>query len=1066
MRKTIIAVFLLATALLLPLLAIQSERSLLAIAHWSVKHFTDYRLELREPVVRLLKGEISAAQLHLYPKDDSGPPFVSVLGLLADVEARDIYAAGLNNTVLRAEQVIIFVSDTDTTSDPAPADWLSYTKWLPRRVKIDQVHLITASESTFIFPLQDLVATRNGDDQYEASAAAYYDGEPLALSLLLWGLKDQGKYKSLSGKATFTAPESNSSIVLDGELRGTQQAFTYNASLIGNYTDIGLFMRGFKGFDALQGSLGMTAKMQGSAEGFDLSEAHFSLDNMPAYSLEASGALRYTIGGDSAIELLASGDIESIGDVINWFDFDLSPLGRAKGSAAISGSLAEPILDELVLHTSKENGLQVSINGRFDPQETQQGTNQLSVKLAAPNLKAIQHWTGALPYELGPWSASAELRGTREQIAVNDLVVEIGSVQTALMRIDGSVGNIANLQKGGLSGLENAQLKLSGSVADSAKLGELLQAELPGGFQINGDVQLSGAGDQLQITAGEIALSSADINALITPTTGSVQLAADAIVQELRASVALSISDASALSQYANLTIPKLGPVTASAVVAQNGDNFALHDIGLRIEGESLQLESTGNIADVAALSGVTFDTHFSQIPIRPWVNRAVNDFAYEPALGLISGSFQLKRSTNKWDIHRLAVTTHPNNNSLALFASGSILDVAGELAADLTASFAIHDSDLLQSLFGWPVAPLKGTVTLTSSSATIDVNGQARAGETIVNVISAITHEQQKITDLKLNIHSPHVYLDDLGLQAQTNSETDSAYKPADQLSEIEKTKALEYAMQHSPKFATDVTVAFDGISGDATSIERFSAHLTGLDNRYTLRDFSFDYAQAKAEILGMIDINTTPPFISLAGEARALPLNHLSRDLGFDTGIAGALTMRGGITASGTRGDVLLKNLNGGIALALENAVIKGAAYDMLATDFLAWIYSGAALEESTYIDCTMANFQLGSGIANTDSLFIESARMTATGEAKLDLPAQKLDIKVTPRSKSRTLQVPSAIRLKGSFSDPRATVSPITTAVDTSAQLLTLIPTILMKVFGIEKDTKQHRPCIAAG
>ena len=127
---------------------------------------------------------------------------------------------------------------------------------------------------------------------------------------------------------------------------------------------------------------------------------------------------------------------------------------------------------------------------------------------------------------------------------------------------------------------------------------------------------------------------------------------------------------------------------------------------------------------------------------------------------------------------------------------------------------------------------------------------------------------------------------------------------------------------------------------------------------------------------------------------------------------------------------------------------------------------MYSGAALEKSTRLDCTMARFDFDRGKARTDNIYIETRKMIATGEAKLDLVKSEIDLSLTPRSKSRQIHIPSTVRVKGPMANPRTTVSPVSAAADASAEALLLVPNLALKLFGIKRDSsKRTRPCEAA-
>ena len=88
-----------------------------------------------------------------------------------------------------------------------------------------------------------------------------------------------------------------------------------------------------------------------------------------------------------------------------------------------------------------------------------------------------------------------------------------------------------------------------------------------------------------------------------------------------------------------------------------------------------------------------------------------------------------------------------------------------------------------------------------------------------------------------------------------------------------------------------------------------------------------------------------------------------------------------------------------------------------------------------------------------------------MVATGRARFDLVKQEMDLRITPLSKSRTLQVPSEVRLKGPMSNPQAKVSAINAVADATSAALMLIPELTMKLFGFNRPSEQaYRPCQA--
>ena len=85
-----------------------------------------------------------------------------------------------------------------------------------------------------------------------------------------------------------------------------------------------------------------------------------------------------------------------------------------------------------------------------------------------------------------------------------------------------------------------------------------------------------------------------------------------------------------------------------------------------------------------------------------------------------------------------------------------------------------------------------------------------------------------------------------------------------------------------------------------------------------------------------------------------------------------------------------------------------------------------------------------------------------MLATGKGRIDLTQSTLDLRLEPRSKTRTFQFPSAVRIRGDLSDPGVSVSPLQTTADLSAQALLLIPSLALKLFGLKGLDEQLLPC----
>jgi len=608
-----------------------------------------------------------------------------------------------------------------------------------------------------------------------------------------------------------------------------------------------------------------------------------------------------------------------------------------------------------------------------------------------------------------------------------------------------------------ISGID---VRFSAQAEDSDDLGALLELSLPPYHSVEAYLEVRGAGNDLTGSNGFIKASSSDLELEVSNIELQTIKNETFEVRGFRSDVAGSLSDTSALSQYTERPAISLGPVTASAIVAQTSAGFRAEDIVIQITGESMSLRSEGSVGDIQALSGLSLQQRFSGLNTRAVFATLLDEFSYRRELGSLVGSFGISGSSDQLRVSDLTIT-NMGSDRLSLGIKGDIHDLE-TLDSDLWFQAKAVDTDLLKSLSGLRLSATDIAGTLHTENNAIQLDASMKVGQTTLSTDTSFTLGEGKLQSLDTEISAPRLNLADLGLQAEGAG--DSEYRPAEQIEEAAE-NSLDRILSRAPRFPARIRIDLDEISGENTAIDSLQLELTGENGAYTVRQLDASYATGQAQVRGIVDLNQQPIAISLAGEAISIPMNRLSRDVGMDSDIEGTLSFRGGLTGRGTERNELLNSLDGSMAFALQDATIEGAAYDVLASGILEWMYTGAVLEKSTYLDCTMARFDFDSGKAVTDDIFVETRKMIATGEATLDLIESQIDLSLTPRSKSRAVQIPSTVRVRGPLDNPRTIVSPISAAADASAEALVLIPNLAMKLFGIKRNAKKNqRPCEA--
>jgi uncharacterized protein involved in outer membrane biogenesis len=720
-------------------------------------------------------------------------------------------------------------------------------------------------------------------------------------------------------------------------------------------------------------------------------------------SIEARGAeLQYSV------EL--NGHYQNVGDFLRALDSDAYPVD---GNLDISGTMRGGVdgytlsIRELTLQT--KDSYHFTASGEI----TQTKAGEASLTLSATgNAEQIQTLV-PVPTEL-----SALLMRSELQLAVG------GTLRAPLL-------SSASLL---LYGAGDTSLQLTSDTADVslAQIQELeLDRELNASFEFN-----SRDLEQWLLPAD---FWPADIASMGATVSGSISGSADDVrlhVSSLRVThPAYTLTgQGEALWRESRLSAPAL-------------------DLRLRERAGPGRVDAKGTIADLGAVRGLALTLDLEQLRPTPLLAALAIDSAFPVAE--VNGKLLALRAAEPFLARDIDLTVTPvKGMQWQLRGNGQL--ASGVPEADLEVSLNAATRGAWDELIALPQPPdsASGQIRLRPGYAT--VLGSVAFGSTDVQAVASTTLANGSITELALDLYAPSLRLGDFARAPTTPVESAAPLQPptSDDDSLLGWTNEL-------PDYPIHLTLRSDGISGDLSRLEQFSLSIEGSDKRYLLRQFDTRYAGGELIVRGVLDLNSTPASISLAGQGIRIPLAALIEDLGLQEAVTGLLSVRGGLSTHGDNPAEWQRGLQGRLAAAVTQTTVSGPAYDLLMSNLLSWLVRGAG-EKSTTFDCSMAQFDLLDGVAQSDSVYIETPRMLATGKARIDLPTSQLDVRLEPRSKTRTFQFPSAVRIVGPLDSPAVKVSPLQATADLSAQALLLLPSLTLKLFGIGADDKVLRPC----
>lgn len=472
-------------------------------------------------------------------------------------------------------------------------------------------------------------------------------------------------------------------------------------------------------------------------------------------------------------------------------------------------------------------------------------------------------------------------------------------------------------------------------------------------------------------------------------------------------------------------------------------------DIVANARNDSGQLHARGAIADVTATRGVAI--HMDIFDLQSV--RTLEALGLPPAFtaAKVSGSGLLLKAADTLRVTEIGLGIEA--------LPGITFDLSGNAAlgsqidADLDLRLGDVDTDSYRAVSPFLSQPRLLEAKLRLRPTYFTVLSELDIGQTHLQGVATGDLDRKKIDHLSLDLYAKELHIDDFMPNAESAKQE-----------QAESAVDIQTLTGGLPQFPMTFTLRAGEVVGPLTQLETLSLAVDSERGRITLRELDTRYAGGELILRGNIDSNVTPPAISLAGRGIRVPLGALTEDLGLQQSVSGSLSFQGGLLTRGVSSDDWDKNLQGRIATALDDVTVSGAAYDLLMSNILAWVVKGAA-EKTTTFSCTMAQFDIASGIAKSDSVYIETPRMLATGKASLDLPKNTLDVRIEPRSKNRSIQFPSAVRLQGDLADPKISISALQASADLSAQALLLLPSLTLKLFGLGGADDPARPCEAS-
>jgi uncharacterized protein involved in outer membrane biogenesis len=286
----------------------------------------------------------------------------------------------------------------------------------------------------------------------------------------------------------------------------------------------------------------------------------------------------------------------------------------------------------------------------------------------------------------------------------------------------------------------------------------------------------------------------------------------------------------------------------------------------------------------------------------------------------------------------------------------------------------------------------------------------------------------------VKARIESPHVHLDDIGIEPRPATSPTSLRNTA----AAAKPRWGEGPLPFEQLHAVDVDLELradrvTGRSGLDLTPARISLRLD--DGQLTIHERGAGYETGSLEILFRVDSRTAVPSIAFLGNARGVDLTRFMSQFQQNTGHAGLLDLAIEVESRGRSFDGILSQLAGRV----EGRLRDGTLASKYGREFMLEVAHVSIPDfrprPESPVDCFALALDIDGGVAHVETLRFDAPTVVVTGTGTVDLASNAFKLRLTPEPRDPSLlSIAATVKVRGPITKP--TFRPVRRSLATSA------------------------------
>ncbi len=477
-------------------------------------------------------------------------------------------------------------------------------------------------------------------------------------------------------------------------------------------------------------------------------------------------------------------------------------------------------------------------------------------------------------------------------------------------------------------------------------------------------------------------------------------------------------------AKAARRDLPKLGPVSASAMLKLDGDTLGVSDLDLTVgDRQQAWLELTGYAHNVTEQRGFSLKADFGVADVRALAPLVGNP----PDIGKVAGKATVADLDGTPGIEAFTLEGG-RADVFEIDAEGRFGDIKGVDSLDAHVELKARDLAVLGELFHRKLPP----------TGPVEFSGEVTARDGKLNtdhVTARLDHTQfqgsffghfppDQRPRLTANVEVPVLHLDDIGIEPKHESDVPEGSESGEAGAgeRLFSDTPLDLGWSESADAQLTLHLAqVDGIRGEVLDDLRLEAGLA--DGRLSVRHLAVDVEGGTSSVVLQMDSRASPPTFSLAGTATGMHLGQIVEQVDADKAYSGKVDAKLDLKSRGASPRAIASALDGEVTLSCGGGTIATAHAGIMTRDLFHSIRRAISKARSSEVlNCLIVEFAFRGGVGTAKTLVLDAEDVVIAGEGSVDLGTETLDLRLVPKPRHASpLSTAVTVRVEGPLTHP---------------------------------------------